>query len=67
MTTEKRLFDLIRRDRAMCCVPENWCDPILTGDKAVIGKPPYTCRDIEKVLIAVRNEIRRIPKARVRK
>lgn len=59
--------DLLRRDHAMRCVPENWCDPILTGPTAVIGKPPYTCRDIEKVLIAVRDEIRRIPKARIRK
>jgi len=25
-------------------VPQNWCDPLLTGPAAVIGKPPYDCR-----------------------
>ena len=37
-------------DRAF---PTNWCDDLLTGPGAVIGKPPYDCRDIERILLAV--------------
>lgn len=40
-------------------VPQNWCDPLLTGPAAVIGKPPYDCRDIERLLIAVRERVAR--------
>ncbi len=46
-------------------VPDNWVDPMLNGKDdvrckilaAVIGMPPYTCRDIERVLDAVRDRI----------
>ena len=39
-------------------IPTNWCDPLLTGPRAVIGSPPYDCRDIERLLNAVREQIR---------
>jgi len=38
-------------------VPANWLDPLLTGPKAVIGGPPYYVRDIEKLLLAIRDRI----------
>lgn len=38
-------------------VPTNWCDPLLTGPEG-IGKPPYDCRDIEKLLRGVQDRIR---------
>ena len=34
-------------------IPTNWCDPLLTGKDAVIGNPPYTCQDIERLLSAL--------------
>jgi hypothetical protein len=40
-------------------VPGNWLDPLLTGPDAVIGKPPYDCKDIECLLNAVADRIRR--------
>lgn len=39
-------------------VPTNWCDPLLTGPDAVIGPPPYTCQDVERVLLAVASRVR---------
>jgi hypothetical protein len=39
-------------------VPDNWLDPLLTGPEAVIGKQgPYTARDIENVLRAIRERV----------
>ena len=38
-------------------IPSNWTDPLLTGPKAVIGKPPYTCQDIERLLNAIRPRV----------
>ena len=48
------------REREACAaeVPTTWLDPMLTGDKAVIGKPPWGCPDVEKLLRAVRDLIR---------
>lgn len=34
-------------------IPTNWLDPLLTGPDAVIGNPPYNCRDIERLLRAI--------------
>ena len=36
-------------------IPTSWLDSLLTGDKAVIGSPPYGCDDIENLL----NELRK--------
>lgn len=40
-------------------VPTNWLDPLLTGPIAVlpVGSGPFTVKDIENVLIAVRKRI----------
>jgi hypothetical protein len=43
-------------------IPTSWLDPLLTGPDAVIGMPPYTCRDIERLLSAIRK--RMFPNAR---
>lgn len=40
-------------------VPDTWLDPLLSGDKAVLGDPPYTGKDIERLLSAVAERIRR--------
>ncbi len=46
-----------RKAKILQCVPYNWLDGLLTGDKAVIGKPPYTGRDIENVCLGIRQRI----------
>ena len=48
---------LVRSDALLACIPTNWLDPILTGPQRVIGDPPYDCRDIERVLLAIRYRI----------
>lgn len=48
MGKRKKLSDL---------VPTNWCDSLLTGPEG-IGKPPYDCRHIEKLLRGVQDRIR---------
>ena len=36
-------------------VPMNWCDPMLTGPEAVLGKPyTYDGGDIERLLLAIK-------------
>lgn len=48
-------LDLLQRiDELEECIPTTWLDPLLTGPKAVIGEPPYDCRDIENLLQAIR-------------
>ncbi len=39
-------------------VPTNWLDPLLTGPESVIGRPPYGCSAIERLLVAVRERVR---------
>lgn len=50
----------LNRDIELCAglVPTTWLDPLLTGPSAVIGKPPYNCQDIERLLGAVAERIR---------
>jgi hypothetical protein len=38
-------------------IPTSWLDPLLTGPCAVIGMPPYDCRDIERLLNAIRKRM----------
>lgn len=40
-------------------IPRTWLDPLLTGPKAVIGDPPYNCKDIERLLAALRARVAR--------
>lgn len=44
---EKRILDAI---------PTNWCDPLLTGPKAI--NFPAHCPDIERLLNGVRERVR---------
>ena len=44
------------RKACAACVPTNWCDPMLTGPKAVVGEVA-DCRSIEAVLNATRARI----------
>ena len=37
------------------CVPRNWTDPLLTGDKATIKT--FDCREIEALLTGVQDRI----------
>ena len=38
-------------------IPTTWLDPLLNGENAVIGDPPYDCTDIEKLLLAIKERI----------
>jgi hypothetical protein len=38
-------------------IPTNWCDPLLSGPKAVIGSPPYTGKDLENLVLGIRARI----------
>jgi hypothetical protein len=38
-------------------IPNNWCDPLLTGEDRVIGDPPFSCQDIEQLLFAIKNKL----------
>ena len=42
---------------ALKAVPMTWLDPMLTGPKAIIGAPPYHCKDIEALLRAIRARV----------
>lgn len=41
-------------------IPTSWLDNLLTGPDAVVGKPPYNCPDIERLLSALQTRIRAI-------
>lgn len=45
------------RDRCAACVPTNWCDSLLTGPSAVLGQPPFNCKDIERLLLNIKRRI----------
>lgn len=38
-------------------IPTSWLDSVLTGPQAVIGKPPYNCVDIERLLRAISTQV----------
>jgi hypothetical protein len=44
----------------LAAMPTNWCDPLLTGKNAVIKQPPYDCKDIERLLQALKKRLERI-------
>lgn len=46
-------------DAAAAMVPQNWCDPLLTGPRAVLrGHGPWGCPDIERLLNTLAAHIR---------
>lgn len=59
---KKQVKKRARRDplvkRVEDALPTSWLDGILTGPNAVIGKQPYDCKDIERVLLAVNQRVR---------
>lgn len=42
------------KSAALSAIPTSWLDSLLTGREAVIGKSPYTERDIERLLKGLR-------------
>jgi hypothetical protein len=44
------------REALADAVPTNWTDPLLTGPDG-IGKPPYSCQHIERLLYGVKARI----------
>lgn len=44
------------RERCAKLVPTNWCDPLLTGEKA--AKIPLDCRAVEALLRGIQDRIR---------
>lgn len=49
------------RNKFAAMVPTTWLDPLLTGPKAVIGQPPYNCKDIERLMWHLAERIRAAP------
>ncbi len=37
-------------EKLLAVFPRNWVDPLLSGPDAVLGKPPWGCPDIERLL-----------------
>jgi hypothetical protein len=55
-------MDGLDRQAVLDAMPTNWCDVMLTGDKAVLPKNGvYTGRDIERLLLAIRERILALP------
>ena len=50
---ERRMLGLVGQ------LPTTWLDSLLTGPTAVLGKPPYDCPDIERLLRAVKARVQR--------
>lgn len=46
-----------QRKAILDCVPNNWLDPVLSGENAVVGEAPYGCPDIERLLSAIRDRL----------
>lgn len=42
---------------AAACVPTNWCDPLLTGPKAVLRGSSHDNRAIESLLLGIQARI----------
>lgn len=40
------------------CLPTTWLDPMLSGKDAVMGKNPWGCPDIEKLINAIRKKMK---------
>lgn len=46
------------RQAILAAMPTNWCDDLLTGDKAALPSGyVYSPRDVEKLLLAIRERI----------
>ena len=56
---------VVEKDGALDAIPSSWLDPLLSGhEKALEGKPgTWNCADIERLLLAIRARINRLPNA----
>jgi hypothetical protein len=57
----RRVEALVRQQIAkelIDCLPTTWLDPMLTGKDAVLGKNPWGCPDIEKLINAIRKKMK---------
>ena len=45
---------------AVNCFPTTWLDNMLSGDRAVMGAPPFYCPDIEKLLTKIKDNINQL-------
>ena len=46
-------------------VPNTWLDARLTGPTAVIGKPPFTCQDIQNLCERIRKDMEKAANVRI--
>lgn len=44
-------------DAVLAAIPSNWLDPMLTGPDCDLGRPPYNCKDVEFLFIALRTRL----------
>lgn len=51
------IVEYVRADKVLAAFPDSWLDPLLTGPNAVVGKPPFGCPDIERLLAAIKERI----------
>ena len=52
MTIAEHLLAIAEED-----IPHTWLDPLLSGPNAVINGYEFTCRDIERLLNAIRERV----------
>ena len=45
---------------AVNCFPTTWLDNMLSGDRAVMGAPPFYCPDIERLLTKIKDNINQL-------
>lgn len=50
-------MDKTLETRILDAIPHTWLDELLTGPRAVIGRPPYNGHDIERLLSAVKDRV----------
>lgn len=58
--TRRRADDEIEylcRDFVLAAFPTSWLDSLLTGPNAVVGKPPFGCPDVERLLRAIKARV----------
>ena len=48
-----------KEEKILAVFPTNWLDPLLTGPNAVIGKPLFSCQDIERLIEALKGRVAR--------
>lgn len=57
LTGQSANVEYVRLDAVLAAFPTSWLDNLLTGPDAVIGKGPWGCPDIERLLAAIKKRI----------